>query len=869
MSHRLFSIAVCALALIAPAAAQQVTFKSGVDLVRFDVRVFDEAGRPITDVKPEDIEIYEDGKLLPVVLFQRVTEPAESYVDAAIRAVSAEVSSNEAFPRGHLYILIFDQQHITPGNEQRARMAAEQFIRRRVRPTDRVALFAIPGPGPQLGFTADRMRAVKELEKIRGAQERQITTALGTMTAFEAHRVVQGDDKLIQSLTVRMAQAAGSDVTVGGFDASMSPARAATGRAEDAAIVRRVLLENARTVVNQTDAFSRQFLQQLTDVITGFRDIDGRKTVVLFSEGFFQDNLSRELETVAAAAAQSYCVFYTFDLNQRNAGNADAEPADALLGSEIQSRIAPMSTLAVETDGMMVVDAGNRVGQALEKIARQAQEYYLVGFMPSEDARLNRGKYRRVTVKVKRPGAHASARTGYAVGPEVNAGLRRRSIDTVLGAPFVQQGLKVDYTTYVMKAPEPRMHRVVLSLNADLPVRSNANDTADVVFVARDVRDGRVVASGSDTIKLPDRTRPGSALGSGTWRVQFTVPAGTYLMRTVVREPGGLVGSADRRIDVRPLDGPDVAVSDLVIGSALSGLPVRPRAYTADGLSGLLEAYGRTPVQLEGLIVKVELRRPDGGAVSTFAADLQQPEADETGVSRRATFQMPLANVAPGEYLAHAIVSARGEIVAERTRHVEVLEGNAPAAPASGPRTLPQTVSPVEVTRGKLGQTYIAQLRQRAQGTSFAEAARHAAEGRWEAVDLALKRVSEESGLGAEALAKAAVEALRGLALFAREDYSGAAAALERAHQLDQKNALTAFFLGWAHEGAGDSRAALSAWRSAVFLDPSLVSAHLALADGYLRLSQPALAVQALKAGLAAIPSSPELQARLDQLERR
>ena len=60
-------------------------------------------------------------------------------------------------------------------------------------------------------------------------------------------------------------------------------------------------------------------------------------------------------------------------------------------------------------------------------------------------------------------------------------------------------------------------------------------------------------------------------LGTGSWRVQFDVPAGSYVMRAVVREPGGLTGSADRRIDVRPLSGPDVAVSDLVLGSSLGG----------------------------------------------------------------------------------------------------------------------------------------------------------------------------------------------------------------------------------------------------------------------------------------------------------
>jgi VWFA-related protein len=846
----LFVAGFVAVATLA-ATAQQPTFKSGIDLVRFDVRVVDEAGRPITDIKAEELEIREAGKLLPVVLFQRITEPAESYVDAALRAVTAEVSSNEAFPRGHLYILVFDQQHITPGNEQRARVAAEQFIRRRVRPSDRVALFAIPGPGPQIGFTADKLRAVRELERIRGFHERAVASPLGTMTAYEAHRVLQGDERLVVELNARMGAVGDGDVAAARVGAA----------ADDPSVTRRLLQENARAIVSQTDSASRQFLQRLSDVISGFREIEGRKTVVLFSEGFFQDNLSRELEAVAAAAAQSYCVFYTFDLNQRGIGITDAHASETTISTEIQARIAPMATLAAETDGMMVLDAAARSQQVLDLLANQAQDYYLVGFTPSDEARLNRGTYRRVSINVKRARARVSARTGYALKPELTPADRRRAINTVLGAPFVQQGLKIDYTTYVMKSPEAGGHRVVLSLAADLPIRSTSADAADIVFVARDVRDGRVVASGTDSIPLPATPRNGAALGSGTWRVQFNVPAGSYLMRTVVREPGGLVGSADRRIDIHNLDGPDVSVSDLVIGSALGGLPVRPRAYTGDGLAGVLEAYGRTAVQLQGLDVKIELRRQDGVALASLSAMLQEPEQDDSGISRRASFLVPLGAVPPGDYLAHAVVSARGEVVAERTRQVQVLEGRAPApAAADSHETTTDTIHPADVTRGDLARTFIATLRTRAQGTACAEAARRAVEGRWEHVELELARLPADTG--------AVAQALRGFALFVREDYTGAAAAFEEARTAEPQNALTSFFLGWAHEGAGDARAAIGAWRNAARLDPSLVSAHLALADGYLRLSERALAMQALKAGLTALPDSPELLARLNQIER-
>lgn len=860
MTRRFPLLAVFSLlaSLSAAQDSSQPTFKSGVDLVRFDVRVVDADGRPVTNLRPDEIAITDAGEAVPIVLFQRVSEPAGGYAEEAIRATTAEVSSNAAFPRGHLYILIFDQQHITPGNEQRARLAAESFIRRRVRPSDRVALYAIPGPGPQIPFTSDKARAINALVTIRGALDRQVATPLGAMTAYEAHRVLQGDTALIASLGMRMAAEAG-DVVTGVGDAIVG--RGAGGAGEAEGIVRSVLMQNAQAVVAQSDGESRQFLQRLTDVIAGFRDIEGRKTVVLFSEGFIQNNLSRELEAVAAAAAQSYCVFYTMDLNQRTSSLTQEFVSEGAPGTELQARIAPLSTLAVETDGAMIVDASARTAAELDKIANAAQDYYLVGFTPPSAAREQPGKYRRVTVRVSRPGARVSARTGYAVPATPAAATpadRRRAIDRLIAAPFVQQGLKVDYTTYLLKGAERGRQRVVLSLSADLPVRSNRNDTADVVFVVRDVRDGRVVESGTGVMPLPASARPGAPLGTGAWRVQFSVPPGTYLMRSVVREPGGLAGSADRRLEVRALDAPDVTVSDMIIASAISGLPVRPRAYTTAGLSALLETYARQPGQLEALDVQLDLRREaDQVSVSTIQADLLPAEQDLTGAHRRVQALMPLEQVAPGNYIARAVVRSRGEVIAERTRQVEILAGMPPADDHAAAAA--NTWTPIDIMQGDLARRYITQLAEHAKGTPQASAAALAAANRWEEAELDLRR-SAGDGLVAHAV--------QGLALFAREQYAAAAQSLIRAQAAAPNDALTAFFLGWAQDGAGEPRAALSAWRASVHLDPMLVSAHLALADGYLKISEPALAAQALRAGLANLPASAELQRRLEQVER-
>ena len=125
---------------------------------------------------------------------------------------------------------------------------------------------------------------------------------------------------------------------------------------------------------------------------------------------------------------------------------------------------------------------------------------------------------------------------------------------------------------------------------------------------------------------------------------------------------------------------------------------------------------------------------------------------------------------------------------------------------------------------------------------------------------------SARAALG-RSTAPPAVHATKGFELFATADYGAAAAELREALRLDQANAAVAFVLGWAYQEAGQSRQAIGAWRAAATIDPKMVPAHLALADGYMRMSERALAEQAVRAGLTAIPGSPELQAKLAQIQ--
>ena len=798
--------------------ADRPVFRSGVNLVRLDVRIVDSAGRPIPDIRPDEVEIAEAGAKRPLLLFQRVAGAGGSYVELAQRTIASDVSTNQGAPQGQLYVLVFDQDHIRPGGELPVRLAAETFLRTRVKAQDRVAVFGLPGPGPSQPFTANFASARHQLEYVRGGLVRLANGAVTEMPEHDAYEILRGNEAVLTRYTTGQTGAQQS----GGSGTDI--ARRTT---DDPVVLRGLLRENAQSIVNRADAESRMFLAAFADLLRSFRGIDGRKTVLLFSEGFHGDNVSRDLENVAAAAAESYSVIYAFDLNKRSTPVEAVAPAND--ATEIISRLEPMGSLAAETSGALLKDASVRLDSAFASLQPDDGSYYLVGFEPSVG---HEGAYRRIKVNVRRPGARVLTRTGYALGAAPSPADRRRAIDTALAAPFTQQSLKIEYTTYVGQAMTTGAQRVVLSVMAELPVRAGGPSKpdgaqADVVFAVRDVRTGKTLASGSDQLPLPEQPSGGWSTGWSTWHVAFEVPAGDYIMRCVVREPGGIVGSADRRFSVRSLNGADVAATDFIIASPGDPLPVRAVAYSEGNLHGTLRLYAPASADLESATAHLELTSAEGGpagASRTSPGTIAEAVTVGSRTARDVLFAMPLTQLDAGQYVARAIVRVKGEIVADLRRPVEVILGAAPAGVVATPADRARASN---VLQGEIAQ----RLSRRA-ATSATDTVR------------------------------------RGLAELGREQYAESAALLGVAFDAQPDDAALAFVLGWARSGAGDRTGAVTAFRNAALLEPAMVPAHLALADTYLALGHPALAIQAVEAGLKAVPQSVELTRLLSSIKR-
>jgi len=389
----------------------------------------------------------------------------------------------------------------------------------------------------------------------------------------------------------------------------------------------------------------------------------------------------------------------------------------------------------------------------------------------------DRGRYSRIRVSVKRPGVRVSTRTGYALGEASNPASRRTSVEAALAAPFSQQGLQVEYTTYALKGTAADSQRVILSLAAQVPVKDADHTAADVLFAVRSVQTGRIAESGGGTMDLPAEPRQGSTTGTGYYRTQMQLPPGIYMMRVVVREPGGLLGSADRRFQVRSLGGPGVQVGDLILGSsAVQGLPVRADVYSTDVIAGVFEAYARTPAQLESLRVMVELL-PFGTttAVTSGSADLDPVKTGPAGASRGARVAIPVQGIPPGEYVVRTTVRTGSETVAELVREVQILAGSPPATPPRAASATDSTLSnfdPTAVLGGEVVRRYLDEIERRASGQTLQKALALARAGKWPEVETAVP----------PGLASTEARALIGMSRFARREF--AAAAARRGHDV-------------------------------------------------------------------------------------
>ena len=248
------------------AAHQQPTppagFKSGVQLLEVDARVFGPDDRFVTDLVLDDFEILEEGVRQKIQTMFLVGGPARSMAAATTAGGATRI------PRAaQTWIFIFDHHHLRPNGFHRAKVGLEAFMTSRFR------------AGDLAGVVMDGRMVNNRISSVR----EEFVAALG--------KVTMPGEAMFRAADQADAAAAGGDGEAG------DQIRAALG-IMTAADVKRA----ARASIEMLDQLAR-----------GLAAVPGPKTVVLLSDGFGSADIEGTLRTTVGRMNRAGARIYAID----------------------------------------------------------------------------------------------------------------------------------------------------------------------------------------------------------------------------------------------------------------------------------------------------------------------------------------------------------------------------------------------------------------------------------------------------------------------------------------------------------------------------------------------------------------------------
>ena len=174
------------MALGSTAFQTQPQFRSGVDLIRLDVSVVDEAGNPVRDLRADDFIVKVDGAVRPVS-FARFYGPGDMSRPGAPAPAPPQAStsfaSNVNTTPGRVVVIVIDLESMMAGYEKLVLDSASKLVDR-LGPGDAAGLLVVPGKSVDL--TRDRQQIRQVLSQLRGFRSAGVGRHLITIDEAEA-----------------------------------------------------------------------------------------------------------------------------------------------------------------------------------------------------------------------------------------------------------------------------------------------------------------------------------------------------------------------------------------------------------------------------------------------------------------------------------------------------------------------------------------------------------------------------------------------------------------------------------------------------------------------------------------------------------
>jgi VWFA-related protein len=440
---------VAALAQTSPQPAPE--FRIGTAVVLLDVIARDKKGRPVRDLEPEELQVFENDQRCEIRSF-RLIESEGPIEPVAAGAVAAPVTPLEPAAAGgapgdgkrapfNLVTLVFDRMSLE--DNRLAEKAARDFVERGMNARTQTAVFRI---GSSLGlvqpFTGEKeplLAAVAAATSGKDLKDRSLTAQ-----AQQASR----DVALESGLPVGVQLPGTGDATQPSSERVTGAGGRQPGVPEDRRGPRD--REWIARALRMADGLQRQMegnwsLYPLLALVKAQAPLAGRKTLIFFSSGLqVPPNLQDVFRTVVSEANRSNVSVYSVDArglqmrgdisasgaalreaattSQMQYMKAASDPTtiqemqltDTALDSLTLNVQQSLSDLAEGTGGFLVANA-NDFGKAVDRLATDIRGYYEIQYCPAVVA--FDGGFRQIKLKVTRKDVVLQSRRGYFALP--------------------------------------------------------------------------------------------------------------------------------------------------------------------------------------------------------------------------------------------------------------------------------------------------------------------------------------------------------------------------------------------------------------------------------------------------------------------
>jgi len=245
------------------------------------------------------------------------------------------------------------------------------------------------------------------------------------------------------------------------------------------------------------------------------------------------------------------------------------------LGNNMNSNFASqevMATLSSDTGGKAFFDS-NDFAPAFAQVQRDTSAYYAVGFHSSNPAR--DGKYRKLTIKVNRPGVKLEFRPGYYAPADFqHAGRedREQELTEQMNSDLPATDMAMYMDAMYFRQDE---HRFFVPVSLIVPgsqipfVKGGDKDKATLDIIGTVIDEvKRPIGRVRETVKLNLDQGLNARQKNIQYTTSFSLPAGKYHLKFVVREnQTGLMGSFEADITLPDMKKAPLKISSIVLAS--------------------------------------------------------------------------------------------------------------------------------------------------------------------------------------------------------------------------------------------------------------------------------------------------------------